>query len=265
MNKTKICNKCGHSSKIASRYCEKCGNPLFIELDSSNLREEKLIDIFNSLYNLICDKSNSERKQYISSLSEKVIFDRNKRIFKDYAKNISILKSMSGSNPFDLNLSPLIQSTSSNVLSGYTFRVAEELHTGKKSDNLDIKEIEKIIIEYLEAGKKAIGDEFLWYKSDIKSPLIKREILSTALLRDNKYLSFTLLDEENIKSWLSHIMNGNFKRHIKTIERLYNNIYGSPQVAKNLVSNNQEKYGNDVIEDVIFGYCLRLSESLMPY
>jgi len=60
-------------------------------------------------------------------------------------------------------------------------------------------------------------------------------------------------------------MNGNFKRHIKTIERLYNNIYGSPQVAKNLVSNNQEKYGNDVIEDVIFGYCLRLSESLMPY
>ena len=118
-------------------------------MDSSNLREEKLIDIFNSLYNLICDKSNSERKQYISSLSEKVIFDRNKRIFKDYAKNISILKSMSGSNPFDLNLSPLIQSTSSNVLSGYTFRVAEELHTGKKSDNLDIKEIEKIIIEYL--------------------------------------------------------------------------------------------------------------------
>jgi len=264
MTESVTCRKCGYASELTSRYCKKCGNPLFIVLNSHNLKNEKFIDVFNSVYNLLCDKTNLEKQKYSSPLTDKVIWQRIKSIYKNHAINASLTRVGLGLNPFVFDFNPLYQRSASNILSGYSLRLTEELYTDKKSNSLEATEIESIIRKYMVEGKESLGEQFLYREEDIEDPCVKRIVFSEAIMMYQKYAEFFLLDKDEIEDRLNEIISQAIELTMELQESVLTKFYNSHEVAKKLITTKKEGYADEVIGDVSFGYGLRLSEQLMP-
>jgi len=76
------CDQCGKISLSSSRYCEICGNQLFISLDSPIITNEESINIFNSAYSLIANIENLYRRKYNSKYIDECIFKRGNNLYK---------------------------------------------------------------------------------------------------------------------------------------------------------------------------------------
>lgn len=259
------CKKCGHKAKLTSRYCEKCGNPLFVLFYSPRSKKEKFIDVFNSIYSLLRDRSAPERQNFFSSLSEQMLWQRSCKLYENYVKNVPLLRTKLGLNPYNFDLNPLYQSSASTAILGYSSRTAEELHTGKISKMLDLAEIDQIITKYINEGKREHGDGFLWGKQDVEDSYTKRIVFCEALRTGNLYEKFSLFDKEEIQSWKDVILKDNIDTNLKLREEALSKIYGSLLTARKMISDKQEQFAVDIEQDFIFGYCLRLNESLMPF
>ena len=267
---TGICNKCGKAINRLNRFCQNCGAPIYLSLDSPNLKNEDLSDIFYSLQNLICNREGKERDKYISKESEEVLYQPNKRLRDEFPET----RFESGTpNALGKYLQPMeIDSAIANVfgryrtnaLTGYAARVAEELHTGKQSGALSKKDVESLINDFIEQKKKIDGNNFKYSEKDLVNPVDRRLIFCEALsagdlsggknVDDGKYLRFTLEDKRTVQDFLSRTIAQNLKWTIEATER----------IAGMGFCRTDEEIKQKVVGDIIFGYCVRLGESLDP-
>jgi len=248
MPKTKKCGKCGCAVSVNSRYCEKCGNPLCVPLDNSKIQEEKFFDVFSSVFYLLADKNNQERQKYFSPLSERVLLQRAHRFYKNFAADATRMNVALGvKKPFDFDPSPFFQNSITNALSGYSLRIAEELYSGGKSNSLNTEDIESMIQKYMLEEKKEFGDKSVYANADLCDPLVKREIFSSYLGGVGVFTKYNLLSKEETVHWY--------------------NVIGQQSIEMTIEAGGRSagRIEDEVVADLLFGYCLRLSESLMPY
>ena len=247
MSEIKKCVKCGCAVSVNSRYCEKCSNPLCVPLDNPKIQEEKFFDVFSSVCYLLADKNNPERQKYFSPLSERVLLQRAHRFYKNFAVDATRMNVTLGvKDPFNFDPNPFFQSSITNALSGYSLRTAEELYSGGKNNSLDTGEIELMIQEHMLEEKKKFGDKSLYANVDLCDPLVKREIFSSYLGGVGVLTKYNLLSKEETVHWYNVIGQQNIK--------MTRDAGGSTS-----------RIEDEVVADLLFGYCLRVSESLMPY
>src|SRR5271157_5095275 len=55
------CKKCGKEVDAGNRFCERCGAPIHLILDSQAAESAEFIDIFNSVFNLLANSANLDR------------------------------------------------------------------------------------------------------------------------------------------------------------------------------------------------------------
>jgi hypothetical protein len=228
------CGKCNHVADLNSRYCKKCGNSLWVSLDSETIKGKSLTDILNSIYNLLTDKTNPDRWKFIDKRSDEAIWGKVKLTYANY--NPPFWMPVSEYGNFNDNKEALYQSSACDSLSGYSVRVSEELFSGKKTVKMSLTEAEYLIDKFMSEEKKG----GILYQVNIQDQNIKRIVFSEALSIYHKYSDFILMDKKEIFPF------------IKLIQR--QNV----QIGAN-------KKEDEVIGDFNFGYFLRVSESLMPY
>ena len=146
------CSKCNYVADLNSRFCKKCGNSLWVTLDAASINTKSLIDILNSVYNLLTDKTNPDRWKFIDKRSDEAIWEMAKLTYENY--NPPFWMPVSDYGNFNSDKEHLCQSSACDSLSGYSVRVSEELFSREKSPKMDLAEAEGMINRYIEEEKK---------------------------------------------------------------------------------------------------------------
>ena len=257
MNK---CNKCEHSLDYSFRYCPSCGAPAYSALDPANATPDSFLDLFNSLYNLLADKSNNERSQYLPVLSEQIIARRSKIEFDDdYG---SMVRNLTAKFIPPATAETLYHLYLTNTLTGYTYRSVEELIFKTKSPSLSESEKAYFINSlFTEAGEdlKQSGYKIL----DPRHNLDNRVLLCLAIRWDNRHLKFQLADDKFQDEWGSIILSQNILSSLKHHENLFHLLLPSAD-AKALVAKKRSAIENGTQQDFLFGYIVKLAETLNP-
>ncbi len=259
MNPITTCKKCGKESLTSHRYCDMCGEPLFIDLDSKNLQNEDFIEIYNSVYSVISNKANMQRNKYIEDSIESILFNRPRTIFEELWKNVIMMRSSfkGMDDPFNKNIQPAIQNIvthcSSTILSGYAYRVAEELYTKKKNINVDQSLLNEVIAEYIENTE----NENVQLKEN------KREMLCNALTSSKKFYSFILMARDTFDIWFQNLVWDWVEHYFELYLDYLRILFRSSKKEKVIDEDQKQRMVLEVSYDFAYGYCLRLSLSLM--
>ena len=143
----------------------------------------------------------------------------------------------------------------SSALQGYVVRLCEELLSGEylKIKKLSKEQIEKHIRDYLEKVKDI--PEFQYTFQEIMSTPEKLLVCFAYYLAldENRYNQYSIAGKETVTMIMGVIINDIFKPFFAD----YEDFLGKPL-------DNKEELSENVVEDVIWGYCLKLSESLLP-
>lgn len=258
MNK---CNRCDKVVDYSARYCPACGNKLYASLDSSTARPEMFIDLFNSLYNLLADKNNDDRSDYFPDLSEKIIARRCKLEYEDDYKDMVRNLTMNFVPP-DATVDMYYLSLS-NTLAGYTYRSVEELIVKKKSAQLSEAEKHRLMSSLF----KEAADDFTnsCYEALEPNNAIDNRILFCLAIRwNNGQLKYLLADDKYHQDWFFNILSQNISKSIKYHVKIFNLLMSGAN-AQALVSRKREAIEQNAEQDLLFGYIVKLCESLNPY
>ena len=153
-------------------------------------------------------------------------------------------------------ISMRIKSRSSNTVTGYAVRATEELIVKNKTRPLSVKEIENAINSF----KSAHNDEYLVkdiaiYMSDKAE---ERRILFIFYIQDdNKHMNY-FLDEPMLQRWFDIILESNTEATLQRYRDAFSMANGSHVTPK------EDEITEEVLNDMVFGYCVRLGESLFP-
>ena len=254
-----ICDQCGKSSDLSARFCSQCGHPLFIDLSRNDLTGEMFLDVLNSLYNLIITTDTPGRDVYCHPASRRLI---NRRYELEHDLELKAASrgifSLSSRNSFEDRIEAInmrITSRSSNTLAGYATRGAEELISRRATPPFSLQEIEEGISSF----RGTYSEEYL--VKDIATHMLDedqaRRILFVFFLQDgNKHMSH-FLDEPLLQRWFETIIQTNTETTIRRYQG-YLSVTGSNRCLKH------EDIAEEVLNDMVFGYCVKLSESLFP-
>jgi hypothetical protein len=148
-----------------------------------------------------------------------------------------------------------IKSRSSNTVTGYAVRATEELIVKKKTLPLSVKEIENGINFF----KNLYSDEYL--VKDIAVHMAdkaeERRILFIFFIQDdNKHMNY-FLDEPMFQRWFHIILESNTEATLQRYRDAFS-ISGSHATPK------VDEIAEEVLNDMVFGYCVKLSETLFP-
>jgi len=259
------CKKCGKNVDVCSRFCERCGTPIHVILESSTIQNEEFTEIFNSLFYLLADKANPDRIKYFPKPSEDLLFAKVRREYEKAQRNVSIQRSALGLDPFNFDLGTLYMVYNTTILAGYSARVAEELKTGKRSLRLPTEEIDSILVNFIKEGKAELQAQFGYSERDIATPSSKWETFCVALRWKNKYLHFALMDKDELMGFMLWVIEQGAAQTLEAMREAYIQIYGSNKVEKLATKERAEMKATAEMEatnDFLFGYCLKLSESI---
>jgi hypothetical protein len=242
---------------LSVRFCSQCGHPFFIALSKKDLTGDIFIEVLNSLYNLIITTDIRERDAYFHPVSRTLI---NRRYELEHKLEVDALKydlfgAFTG-NKFTERVEAInmrIKSRSSNTVTGYAVRATEELIVKKKTLPLSVKEVENGINVF----KKSYSDEYL--VKDIAAHMAdkneERRILFVFYIQDdNKHMNY-FLDEPMLQRWFAIILESNTEA---TLQRYRHAI----SISGAHVTPKMDEIAEEVLNDMVFGYCVRLSESL---
>jgi len=252
------CKKCGKVNNILHKFCSECGAPLLmlVEEIKNNTRpitKELLMDASESLYNNIIN-DDKIKKKYYKSISEKALLNRVDTL---HPKGLitEMMAAVDKRYAREAEFKTLLRSYSmSSTLQGYVVRLCEELLSGEylKIKKLSKEQIEKYIRDYLEIVKDI--SEFQYTFQEIMStPEKLLDCFAYYLaLDENRYNQYSIADKETVTIIMGFIINDIFK----PIFTDYEDFLGKPL-------DNKKELLENVVEDVIWGYCLKLSESLL--
>jgi hypothetical protein len=253
--------KCGRLVDCLFRFCPFCSAPIHISLEQINTKPELFIDQMNSLYNFIADKNNEKRSEYLPPLSESIMSRRCKIEFEDEFRSISMTYLTKGGLPDAvLDLYPM---SLTNSLSGYVYRTVEELVTHKKSAELSDTDRQYLRTSmYREAEADLKNSYYKVLRED--NALDNRVLFCLALRWDNRHLKYLLADDEQQGEWFSKVLSQNIERTIQYNERAFRALKPNTDITA-LLDRKQGAIRNGVEQDILFGYIVKLSESLYPY
>jgi hypothetical protein len=255
------CKKCGRLVNCLFRFCPSCGEPLHILLEQINAKPELFIDLMNSLYNLIADKSNEKRTEYLPSLSENIMSRRCKIEFEDEVRSISIMYLTKGGLPDAvLDLYPMALT---NSLSGYVYRTIEEFVTHKKSTKLSDADREYLVTSMYKEAEADLRNSCYKVLSE-NNELDRRVLFCLALRWDNRHLKYLLADDEQQGEWFYEVLSQNIETTINCHERAFEALKSNTDITA-LMSRRKDAIRDGVEQDILFGYIVKLSESLYPY
>ena len=141
----------------------------------------------------------------------------------------------------------------SNAVSGYALRVTEELILKKKTTPLSAKEVENGINSILsEFGEEHVVKNISTHMSNKTGE--KRILFTFYLQADNKYMNY-FLDKPMLERWFAIILQNNAETTLERYRDAFSKLATTPK--KDMVIDL-------VLNDIVFGYCVRLSESLFP-
>jgi L-rhamnose mutarotase len=253
------CSNCTKEVEFSFRFCPYCGNELYINLSEIDLSKKELndnsfISILNSVYNLIINSKNKDVDLYFHPISRKLI---SKRFEIEYEteKKISIISSPENIKNHNYVLNERLNSCLFNSITGYSIRITEELISERKTIPLSLQEIENGI----NSIEKNYSDEYLIKNitSGITNESIKRRLLFISFIQDdNKHMNY-FLEESVLQNWFEHILDANIKLFIERNNKSFARMPNTNDINEKLISE-------EVLNDIVFGYCVKLSESLYP-
>lgn len=200
------CKKCGFNSPVTNRFCPKCGNQFFLDLDSKDIKDKDFMDIYNSIFTLISDKTNPNRAKYLTERSEKALWKMIDDYHKQYWTNVSMMRTMfEGLGNFvEFDLSSLMMLFATYILCGYAFKLAEEIKSGKTNDKLTSKEVDEIIKTYLASNKR----------EDNPSRL---ELFVTSLTGQELFLKYALLNKKYTNEMFNKLVSWEFQNNLEMV------------------------------------------------
>lgn len=251
------CKSCKNKCNYYSRYCDICGEPLYIPLEQCNLDEYEFIDVYNSVFSFLIYKKNSKREIYFPKKAIDVIDKRVKEYYKDISKSIRPNLSTKHNLFYqELNaLTELAAGASTNMISGYSLRVTEELITNRKIDKISSDKLNLILEKIMNNYK----DESTF---EINSDL---EGLCYSFCNNVEDITkYYLTEPDKINKWFDDLVFQNLEYTIKLYRDLLK-IYNDEELEINkFIEKNYQIYYDGVWKDLLFGYCLKTSLELIP-
>lgn len=254
------CGNCGIWVHCFMRNCPVCGKALYASLDMSNARPEKFFDLMTSLYNLVADQENAERHRYIAPLSESIIIRRCSIEFGDELHALSF--DFESEYEWPEEVRDLYAMCLTNALCGYVFRAVEEFVAREKSPELSKDEINRILVSLDTVSVEIFGKS--GYKFlDPLDETDRRVMFCLAMLMNRSHMEYMLADKEQHEAWFSSIIEQSAERAID----FYRIAFGAlrpPQSNTDLLLKWHGFVRGQVERGLLFGYIVRLSESLKP-
>ena len=245
------------------RYCPACGAQIYASLETSNATPEMFMDLFNSLYNLLADSHNAKRTEYFPPLSEKIIIRRAKlEVETDYNDMIRNLR-MKFVPPNASAITGSYHQSLSNALAGYTFRSIEELIANKKSPLLS--ETEKHSIMSTMFKESASDLHTPPYNALDSNNLVDNRVLFCFSIRwNNGHLKYMLADKDYNYKLFAVILSDAITMSIETYGKVIRSFIPDANIQE-IVNRKRRSIEDNTQQDLLFGYIVRLCESLSPY
>lgn len=253
------CRKCARAVSGSYRYCPYCGAEVHTAFNEENARPEAFIELLNSLYNLLADKASPVRRHYLPQISEDVMSRRATLEFNDEFGRFFATFAAHGGMP--QSVSDLLTVSLSNALTGYAYRSVEEAVMRKRSSALSPTESERLLSSMrVEAGSSLRDSCFAVL--DEKKAVDLRLLRCLALRWDNRHLPYLLADDSVQRKWIATVMSQNIDSTIKRHEAALIDMQSGD--IRSLMHRKLPAIADNVEQDVIFGYIVKLSESLWP-
>jgi len=253
------CGNCGIWVHCFLRTCPACGGSLFVSLENVNARPELFFDLMTSLFNLVADKDNARRGRYLPPFSEDVIQRRCELEFHNEVYSFEL--DVQSEEDWPEEIRDLFAMSLTNTLTGYIYRSVEEFVTQKKSPELLPAE-KQSLIAVLDSPKAGIGRSC--YRRLDRSNAVDRAVLFCLALRlGNTLPKYMLADDDKQKSWYFSIVEQVYDRTI----HFYSMAFKAIQPLKSLnefMNQRRDSIRDNVEKDFLFGYVVKLSESLNP-
>lgn len=254
------CENCGMWIHCFIRYCPACGNPVFTSLDPANARPELFFELMTSLYNLAANRENDERKRYIHPISEDGLIRRCSIDFKDELQALSLDYGYEDDWPEEIE--DLFAMCLSSTLSGYVFRSVEEFITNCRSPEISPEKKEHIwsVLHSMEETIKKSSYRLL----DPGDDLDRRVLFCIALLTCDGHLEHLLVTDKQHDHWFASIIEQSTERAIEFFQIAFAVLRPGESVPE-LIAEKRDFIRENVERGFLFGYAMKLSESLVPY
>lgn len=148
-------------------------------------------------------------------------------------------------------------------MTGYTYRSIEEIIVKKKSDKLS--ESDKISLMtslFAEAGDDL--KRSCYKVLDSRNDLDNRVLFCLSLRWDNRHMKYQLAEDNYQNKWCSLILSQNVLTSLKHHENIFKLLLPGANV-KIMVNKKRSAIEDGVQQDFLFGYIVKLAESLNPY
>lgn len=254
------CSNCGIWVHCFIRKCPICGKSIFTSLDITNARPERFFDLMTSLYNLVADRENPQRNLYIPSFSEEIILRKCGMDFQDEMHAVFLKCESEYEWPEEIR--DLYAMCLSYTLCGYVFRTVEELVSQGKSHELSTETVNRIISSLV--SRKEIFEKSSYKLLDWQNELDSRILFCLAMLMNGTHLECRLVDPEQHEAWSSCIIEQSTSRAVEFFEIAFGALRPDKSIPE-LVLEWHDFIRDNVERGFLFGYAVKLSESLIPY
>jgi len=237
---------------------------MYAPLDLAGAGPESFIPILNSLYNLLAAKQGEsphpDHLKYLPEPSERVMIRRcrieHRMNLKSFADTI---KRNSGAEAVLMDLYTLALS---NTLAGYVYRSVEEAVCKKKSAQLAESEKAQLINSmYAEYGSEM--SKTLYGELRAEDVADGRLVLCLALRWKNRHLKYLLAEDQLQQKWWETVFSQNLALSLHCVEHVFRTLRLLSE-GKSLSENNTAAAVERAEQDLIHGYIVKLSESLVP-
>lgn len=214
--------------------------------------------MLNSTYNLVITVGHKQRDIYFHPVSRRLM---NARFELEHREEFGALMFGglgAGATMFPGRLEAIgvrITARSSNAVTGYAVRASEELIVRRKLPPLPVKAIQ----EGIALVRSQYKDEYIVKRiaQDMPCDADRERIMFIFYLQgDNKHMNY-FLDELMIGKYFDIILQQNAEL---TLQK-HRDALSAAGVRRTL---KEDELAGEVLNDIVFGYCVKLSESLFP-
>jgi hypothetical protein len=257
------CVQCGKEVDLSCRFCPQCGQRVYIDLSKKNLTGEMFLDVLNFVYNLIITPDIQDRDAYYHPVSRMLINKRYELEYEDSTRiHLFAFPPGLGFSARMWAMAGFFRPRASNAVTGYAIRVAEELIVKKKTTPLSPKEVENAINSFLSefAGEDIVKVIYTHMSNKTEE---KRILFVFYIQTDNKHMNY-FLDEPMLQRWFDTILQRNTELTLEMCRDAFSKVAKTNSDIESFITCNKDMISRGVLDDMVFGYCVRLSESLFP-
>jgi hypothetical protein len=256
------CGNCGIWVHCFLRNCPECGAPVFLALDRANAKPEHFFDLMTSLYNLVADKENPGRARYLPGISERVIQRRCEIEFQDEAHVFGFGHHDDEDWPEEIR--DIFAMALTNTLIGYIYRYIEEFICRTKDGKCgELTEVERESLVSVLMSDESGYNESCFRVLNSENEIDWRVLFCLALRINKNYVRYLLAEEDQEDEWFSSILEQSIEKTTYYYGMAFRALWPDKDLRQflarrhNIIRKNVEK-------DFLFGYVVRLSESLHP-